>query len=186
MVMYSRMSAIASATRPYAVAQVLHAPSLQDAEELELDVVGGHVLEERFTLAEKDRDQMDPQFVEDAGGECQPSGAGPVDQYVLVARRVLGSAHRGPYLAHIGDPGPPHRGIGLMAAQDEDRYAVVVVAAPAVGEIERPSADDDRPGGYELVHDLAVHARQMLQVFPVIGVGIRQEPLMQSIALCHR
>src|SRR3954471_19750058 len=143
MVMYSRMSAIASARRSHAVAQVGDTRPVHGTEQFELDVVGWHVLEERLTLSEEDRDQMDLQLVQDACGQCQPSGAGSVDQYVLVAGRVLGQAHRGRDVAYIGDPRPSQLRIGLMTAQDEDRHAIVVVAAPAVGELERPPADDD-------------------------------------------
>jgi hypothetical protein len=51
-----------------------------------------------------------------------------------------------------------HLGLGLVAAQDEDRHTVVMVTAPTICEFEGPSADDYRTSGHELVHDLAVHA----------------------------
>ena len=72
-----------------------------------------------------------------------------------------------------------------MAAQDEDRHAVVVVAAPALGELERPPADDDRPGGQGLVHDLTVHARQVA-ASSLLGVAGLKQPTRAADALGHR
>ncbi len=65
-------------------------------------------------------------------GERELRGSGAVNQHVLVARSLLGLGHRGPDVGHIGDQRPlPHFAVGLAAAEDEDRHAVVVVAAPA-------------------------------------------------------
>jgi len=62
-----------------------------------------------------------------------------------------------------------------VARDDEDRHAVVVVAAPAASGLEGPPAGDDRPGGHELVEDLAVDARRTND-FHLVGVGTRQHP----------
>src|ERR1051326_1447807 len=75
MVLDSPVSAIASALCPHAVAQVRHARPVHGTEQFELDVLRWHVLEEWFALSEQDRDQVDLQLVEDAGGECQLGGA---------------------------------------------------------------------------------------------------------------
>jgi hypothetical protein len=104
---------------------------------------------------------MDLELVEDARRECQLRGSGAMDQHVLVARGLLGLGHRGPDVAQVGDQRPlPHFAVGRMAGEDEDRHAVVVVAAPAVRRLDGPPAADDRPGGHELVEDLAVHTRR--------------------------
>jgi hypothetical protein len=50
--------------------------------------------------------------------------------------------------------------VGLMTGEDEDRHAVVVVAALAIGELKCPPAGDHRPGGHHLVVYLAVHTRR--------------------------
>jgi hypothetical protein len=64
------MSAIASARRPHAVAQVQHTRPVQGTEQFELDVAGRHVLEQPTALPEQDRDQVDLQLVEaDIEGE---------------------------------------------------------------------------------------------------------------------
>ena len=47
------------------------------ADQFEFDVVGRQVLEERFTLSDQNRDQVNLQLVEDAGGKRQLSGAAP-------------------------------------------------------------------------------------------------------------
>ena len=49
---------------------------------------------------------------------------------------------------------------GLMAGEDEDRHAVVVVAGPAARRLKGPPAGDDSPSGHQLVEDLGVDARQ--------------------------
>ena len=57
----------------------------------------------------------------------------------------------------------------------------MVVAAPAVGELEGPSADDHRPCGHDLVHDLAVHAVQAADDLLVTFGCVRQKPLVQAV-----
>src|SRR6266704_370114 len=136
MVMYSRMTAIASALLPHAVAQVQYARPVQGTEQFELDMAGRNVLEQPMALPEQHRDQVELQLVKDAGGKRQLSRDGPVDEYVLLAGRVLGQVHRALDVAHVSHRGPLQPGVGLMAGQDEDRHAVVVVTAPAAGELE--------------------------------------------------
>ena len=126
---------------------------------------------------------MDLELVEDAGSECQLRGSDAVDQHVLVARSPLGLGHRGPDVGDIGDQRPlPRLAVGLTAGQDEDRDAVVVVAAPAARRLEGPPAGDDRPGGHELIDDLAVDAGQTARDSLGVGVGTRQGPLVQAVA----
>ena len=121
----------------------------EDAGALELDLLGIEVVEEAAALAEEHRNDMDLELVEDAGGERELRDRGAVDQHVLVARRPLGLCHRGPDVVHIGDERPlPDVDAGLVAAEDADRHAVVVVAAPAASGLEGPPAGDDRPGGH--------------------------------------
>ena len=60
---------------------------------------------------------------------------------------------------HIGDQGHLRElGGRLASAEDEDRHAVVMVAAPAAGRLEGAPPGDGRSGGHELVHDRAVDA----------------------------
>jgi hypothetical protein len=101
------------------------------------------------------------ELVEDAGSERELRGSGAVDQNVLVALSLLGLGHRGPDVGRVGNQRPlPRLAAGLPPGEDEDREAVVVVAAPVVRELEGPPAGDDRPGGLHLVFDLAVDSRQ--------------------------
>ena len=121
-------------------------------------------------MAEEHRDEMYLELVEDAGSERELRGSGAVDQHVLLARSLLGLGHRGPDVGHVGNQRPLLRlAAGLTAGEDEDRDAVVVVAAPAVRELEGPPAGDDRPGGLHFVFDLAVDARQTTG--ELVGVG---------------
>jgi hypothetical protein len=63
---------------------------------------------------------------------------------------------------------------GVLAGEDEDRHAVVVVVVPAAGRLEPPSAGDDRAGGHELVDYPTVDARRTADF-----AGVRQ-PLVQA------
>jgi len=123
---------------------------------------------------------MELQLVEDAGGKCELRGSGPVDQHVLVARTLLGPSHRTRDVVHVGDQRPLPQIVGVAAGEDEDRHAVVVVAAPAARRLEGPPAGDDRPGGHHLVEDRAVDARRPADSL-VFGVGTRQEPLVEAV-----
>jgi hypothetical protein len=67
-----------------------------------------------------------------------------------------------------------------MAAQDEDRHAVVVVAAPAASRLEGSPAGDDGPGRHELVDYLGVDAGQAARDC-LVGVGTRQRALVQAV-----
>src|SRR5829696_10025622 len=109
------------------------------------------MVEKSAPLAEEYRDEMDLEFVEDAGSECELRGSGTVHQHVPAARSLLGLGHRSLHVGHVAHQRPPpHYAVGLPASEDEDRHAVVVVAAPAVRRVEGSTAGDDRPGGHEL------------------------------------
>src|SRR5215203_2142464 len=144
-----------------AIVKVGDTVALEDPGALKLDVLGSEVVEKAAPSAEEQRDQMDLEFVEDAGSECELRGAGTVDQHVLVAGSLLGLGHRGSDVGHVAYQRPRPRGaVGPPAGEDEDRHAVVVVAAPAVGRVEGAAAGDHRPGGHELVVHLAIHTRR--------------------------
>jgi hypothetical protein len=101
------------------------------------------------------------ELVQHAGGEREPGNTGAVHEHVPVARRFLRSGHRGRDVAHVADERPARDvDAGLVARDDEDRHAVVVVAAPAARRLERPPAGDDCAGGHELVAYPAVHTRR--------------------------
>ena len=117
------------------------------------------VVEQAATLAEKRGDEVELEFIEEAGGERALGGCGAVDQHVLLARGALGLGDRAVEIVHIGDQRPlAHIDPGgwRLGSRSE---AVVVVAAPAVRGLERPPAGDDRAGGHQLLEHLAVDAR---------------------------
>ena len=109
------------------------AVALEDAGALQLDLLGIEVVEEATPLAEEHRDDMELELVEHAGSERELGGPGAVDQHVLVARRLLRLTHRARHVAHVADQRPLCPALGLLAGEDEDRHAVVVVAVPAAG-----------------------------------------------------
>jgi hypothetical protein len=69
-----------------------------------------------------------------------------------------------------------------MAAEDEDRHAVVVIAAPATRWLESSSAGDDGAGGHQLVEHMAVDARRASGNAVSLGIRIREEPIVQAFA----
>jgi hypothetical protein len=60
---------------------------------LKLDVLRTGVVEEKTSLAEEHRDEIDLELIEDTGSERELGGSGAVDQDVLVARSPLGLGH---------------------------------------------------------------------------------------------
>ena len=103
------------------------------------------MVEEAAPLAEEHRDEMDLELVEDAGSECELRGSGAVDKHVLVARSLLCLGHHGPDVVHVGNQRPLPQIVGVVAGEDEDRHAVVVVSAPAARRLEGSPAGDDAP-----------------------------------------
>src|SRR5438046_10458900 len=102
---------------------------------------------------------MELELVEETGSERELGGSGAVNQHVILARRALGLGHRALDVVHISDQRPlAHVDARLAAAEDPDRHAVVVVAAPAARRLEGPPAGDDRAGSTDLVKKLAVDA----------------------------
>src|SRR5919106_854102 len=115
---------------------------------------------ETAPLAEEHRDDVELDLVEDAGRERQLRYPGAMDEHVLLACGLLGSIHRGRDVVNGSDQRPlPNVDTRLPPVEDEDRYAVVVVAAPAARRLEGSAASDDGCGGHELVPDGAVDPR---------------------------
>src|SRR4029450_118274 len=120
---------------------------------------------------EENRDDMELELVEDAGGERELRGSGTVDEHVPVARSLLGPGHRGRHVVHVRNQWPLRSAdAGLRTGEDEDRYAVVVVAAPTARRLERPPPGDDRARGHHLVHHLAVHTRPAAWDSSLVGL----------------
>jgi hypothetical protein len=152
---------------------------VEDAGALQLDLLGGEALEQPAPLAEEHRDHMELELVEDAGGECELSGSGPVDEHVLFSGGLLGPSHRGRDVVHVGDQRHLRElGGRLVPAEDEDRHAVVVVAAPPTGRLEGPAPGDGRPGGHEFVHDLAVDTARPADGIDV-DIAAGRQPVVQ-------
>src|SRR5919109_1861101 len=164
---------IATSSAPHPVVHVGDtALALEDPGALELDLLGSEALEQTAPLAEEHGDDMELHLVEEPGGECELGDCGAVDEHVLVARGLLGLGHRDFDVRHVGDQRPlTDVDAGLMAAVDEDRHAVVVVTAPAVGRLEGPPAGDDRSCGHELIDDLAVDAARTADHLDVVDAA---------------
>src|SRR3954451_10824475 len=68
-----------------------------------------------------------------------------------------------------------------MAGQDEDRHAIVVVAAPAASGLERAAAGDNRPSRHELIDDLAIDAPGTAWNTILDGLGTGKDPLVEAV-----
>jgi hypothetical protein len=99
---------------------------------------------------------VDLDLVEDSGRECELRDAGAADEDVLFASGLLRAGRCGLAL------GTAWICTGVLATEDEDRHAVVMVAAPAFRELEGPAASDHRAG----VHHLAVDPGPGERVLP--------------------
>src|SRR5918996_1320824 len=155
--------------------------SLEDPRALEGDLLGGEPVEQTSSLAEEHRNDMEFDLVEDAGAESELCDSGAVHQYVLPDGALFCLRHRTPDVAYVGHERPLRDvDAGLVSGDDEDRHAVVVIAAPAVRELEGSSASDDRAGGHELVDDLAVDAARPPDGVEV-EVAARHRPLVQAV-----
>src|SRR6266542_1788059 len=76
--------------------------SLEDPGALEGDLLGREPLEQTSSLAEKHRDDMELDLVEDAGAERELCDSGAVHQHVLVPRGLFGLRHRARDVADVG------------------------------------------------------------------------------------
>src|SRR3954469_24715952 len=118
---------------------------------------------------------MDLELVEDAGGQRELRGSCAVNENVPVARCSLCLGHGGSDVVYVGDERPlRRRAVRLAAGEDEDRDAVVVVAAPVAGRLDRPAPGDDRSGRHRLAGNLAVHAAELARAG-------REEPLVEAV-----
>src|SRR5919198_140806 len=119
--MLRRLRSNASVSAVDAVAEVSHAGGVDDPSELQLGVVGIEMVEETAALTEEDRDQVNLDLVEDAGGERELRGSGAVDEHLLVARSLLGRSHRLLDVAHVRDQRPVRLvGVGFTAGGKEE------------------------------------------------------------------
>src|SRR5919198_3782883 len=101
--------------------------SLEDSRALQFYLLGSEAFEQPTPLAEEYRDDMELEFVEDAGGERELCDSGAVDQHVSLARGLFGLSHRARDVVHVSDQRPlPDVEAGLAAGGDEKR-------APRVG-----------------------------------------------------
>jgi hypothetical protein len=111
-------------------------------------------------------------LIEDADRKCKLRGSSAVDQDVLVTCSLLGLSHRTDDVVHVGNQRKLERQAGgLSPGEDEDRHAIMMVAAPASGRLEGSPAGDDGTCGHELIDDLAVDAAQTAGGLKVIGAA---------------
>src|SRR5919106_3842168 len=133
------------------VAEVQDAGCLQPPDQVELDVFGREALEQAPALAEQHRHELDLEDVEQPGLQALLGCVGAVQQDVPIARGRLCPLHA--RLDALGHEVHPLVGVVRRSGVggDEDRHAVVVVAAPVVGEVAGPPSGDDGTGRQHLV-----------------------------------
>src|SRR5439155_3600448 len=120
----------------YAIAEVGGPWSVHDPGEFQFDPVGAKVVEEPAALTEEYWDQVDLDLIEDARGESELRRSSPVHQHVLVAGGFLGALGRRGHVRDVGDE-RVRRVTRYAAGEDEDRHAVMMIAGPGAGEVER-------------------------------------------------
>lgn len=140
---------------------------LQPSDEVEFDVITTEVVEQSSTTPEEDLHQVDLHLVDLSGSEECLGRARPMDHDRPVPGG--GASLTGAFL----DAGDETRVAGRhvpvihLMGEDEDRHAVVMVALPAPGEFEGPSAGDHRAGRQRLAVDLAARTVGFPVVEPV-------------------
>jgi hypothetical protein len=111
--------------------QVGHPVPFQDARAFEFDPLGAAVTEERRALTQEHGYQMDLELVEDPGLAGELRRGGTVEHHVALAGGLLGRGDRRPDVRRVRDERPLRDvDAGLVPGDDEDGYAVVVVATP--------------------------------------------------------
>jgi hypothetical protein len=129
-------------------------------------VVCRQVVEQSSSLSEQDGYDVQLKFVELTCAQQRLGRAGAVHHHVAVAGG--GSGLRGA-LPHVGDVADA-AGRGVVrdvVGEDEDWYAVVVVAVPAAGVFVGAAAGDHGAGGVRLVGHLAAGSGVVAPVEPV-------------------
>jgi uncharacterized membrane protein YbhN (UPF0104 family) len=168
-----RPGTTSAASPEHAIAQVRDAPGevlgvrrRQPAHQLELDVIGGEVVEEASPATEQDRHDVQLHLVELPRAHQRLRGAGPVHHDVAVPGRRAGHG-RGLVRVRGVDDAARWRVVGDLAGQDDDRDAVVVVPAPAPGQLEGAATGEHRARRHRLGVDLPARARVQAAVEPV-------------------
>jgi hypothetical protein len=141
-------------------------------------------VEQPASLSEQHRDDVELELIEDTGRQRELRDRGAVHRDLLVAGGLLGASHGGFDVGDVGHERPaadvdPR----LVAAEDEDRHAVVVIAAPAAGRLEGAGARHDRPRGVQLVEDLAVDVLRGVPGSRIAGRDAGWEPAVQVAAV---
>ena len=140
---------------------------LEPSDEVEFDVITTEVVEQPSAVPEEDLDQVDLHLVHVPGPEERLGRARPMDhdRPVPGGRAGLTGA-----VLDVGDESRVarwHVPVVHLVGEDEDRHAVVMVALPAPGEFEGPTAGDDRAGRQRLAVHLAAGAVGLPVVEPV-------------------
>lgn len=126
----------------YAVTQMCDVAAFEPTDGLQLDVAQSSRLEQPPSPTQQHRNEVQFEFVELAGRQQRLRGARAVDQHGPIARRLSGL--RG---THV-DVGVELRAARWLVArvdvvrQHVDRHAVVMIAVPAAGQLERAASGD--------------------------------------------
>src|SRR4051812_9171576 len=137
--------------------------AVEPAQQLQLDPIAARA-EQGTTGTEQDRYQVDLQLVQLAGGQQRLGRSRAVHHDRAVPREAAGLGRAGVCVVEVPDVAG---GRFRMVCQDHDRYAVVVVAVPAAGQLEGAPARDDCTGRHRLAVHLAVDPRTVTLVEPV-------------------
>src|SRR5215213_452851 len=168
----------------YLVAEVQRAGSFEGTDQVELYVLGWEVVEQPATLPQEYRPQLDVDQIKYAGLQALLRGVGTVQHNVAVTSCCFRLLHA--RLDAVGDVMNPLEGVlrRWLVSRDEDRHAVVVVAAPVTGKVSGPSPGDDCAAGHRLLEDdLAVRVARPEVIGSVAALLDSVEPIHQTHAV---
>jgi hypothetical protein len=155
---------------------------LERANKAEVDVVGSEAFEKSSPLAEKDWDELDFEHVQDPCPQAFLRGVCTMQHDVAIPGSRFGLLDA--RFDAVGDETHITRvsTTGCSTCRDEDRHAIVMIAAPVVDEVSGSSTGEHGTGGQHLVE----HCLTRLIAGPVATgfFSAVAQPFVQPVALC--
>jgi hypothetical protein len=151
---------------------------VESPDEVEFDVIITEVIEQPSATSEEDLNQVDRHLVDLSGAQKRLGGPRPVDHDRTVTG--CGASLTGAVL-DIGDEtcvAGWHVPVVHLVGEHEDRHPVVMVALPALGEFECPTAGDHCAGRHRFAVDRSGGAVGFPIVEPV------EKPFSVTSELC--
>jgi hypothetical protein len=147
---------------------VRHVAVFESPDELQLDMPRVSGFKEPAACAQQDRNETDFQLVELARPKQRLRYPCAVHHHRAVACCGAGLRSTCDNVGEVSRVARQHIAVVRVMGEHVDRYAVVVVALPAIGEFEGAPSRDHGPGRHELAEDLPAGPCGHLVVEPVV------------------